>query len=136
MIVQHVQRGQWYTRARWPVLLAGLWAGLGISVLALSRHLGRPVQLCLFKRVTGVPCPTCGFTRGVFSLLRGHPVEAWLCNPLLFSFLMVLGSAVAARVLFGQGLEIRLAHRERIACWTVVSVLFVANWLYVIRYVG
>jgi hypothetical protein len=107
-----VQRGRGWKWLMGPVLLATLWAGLGVGTIALSRYLGRPVQLCLFKRVTGVPCPTCGFTRGVFSLLRGHPVEAWLCNPLLFSFLMVLGGAVAARVLFGQGLEIRLARRE------------------------
>jgi hypothetical protein len=118
------------------VLLAGLWFVLGASVLALSHHLDRPVQLCLFKRVTGFPCPTCGFTRGMFALLRGHPIEAWLYNPLLFSLLTVLGIGVMARVFFEKGLEVRLAGRERIACWSIGCVLFVANWLYVIRYVG
>ena len=136
MTVRCVQRSRWHMWFHWPVLLAGLWLALGAGVLALSHHLGRPVQLCLFKRATGVPCPTCGFTRGMFTLLRGHPIEAWLFNPLLFSLLTVLGLGVAARVFFGKGLEVRLAGRERIACWTVAFVLFVANWLYVIRYVG
>jgi hypothetical protein len=48
----------------------------------------------------------------------------------------VLGISVVARVFFGKGLEVRLAGRERVACWTTGCVLFVANWLYVIRYVG
>ena len=136
MTVRCVQRDRWYTRTRWPALLCGLWLGLGTAVLALSRYLGQPVQLCLFKRVTGVPCPTCGFTRGMFSLLGGHPVEAWLYNPLLFSFLIVLGIGTVARVFFRPGLEIRLVGRERIGCWAVGAVLFAINWLYVIHYVG
>lgn len=135
MTVRCIQLSRRPTWARWPMLLAALWLGLGAGVLALSHHLGQPVQLCLFKRITGVACPTCGFTRGVFSLLRGHPIEAWLYNPLLFSFLVVLGAIVCARVFFGHGLEWCLTRRERITCWTTVVVLFVVNWLYVIRYV-
>ena len=117
-------------------MLVALWFALGLAAIALSHHLGRTVRLCLFKNITGVACPTCGFTRGVFSLLRGHPGRAWLYNPLLFSFLMVLGVVVFARLAFGRGLEVRLTRRERALGWTIALVAFTANWLYVIRYVG
>ena len=56
----------------WAVLLAVVWAGLGVSAIWLSDYLNRPVQLCLVKRLTGYPCPTCGSARGVLSLLHGH----------------------------------------------------------------
>ncbi len=72
----------------------------------------------------------------MFSLLRGHPVRAWLYNPLLFSFLAVLGAGVFVRLAFGRGLEVRLTRRERALGWTTAFVAFTVNWFYVIRYVG
>jgi len=92
--------------------------------------------LCLFKHFTGCPCPTCGFTRGTLSFLQGHPVQAWLYNPLLFSFLGAFGAAAGIRVLLGRGLHVHFTRGERKAGWAVVAVLFALNWLYVILYVG
>lgn len=94
------------------------------------------MQLCPLKRLTGYPCPTCGFTRGTLSFLQGHPIRAWLYNPLLFSFLGVFAAVVAVRVLFGRRLAIQLSGSERKVAWATMIVLFVANWLYVIRCVG
>ena len=131
-----VRRGRDWRWLLGPALIVVLWAGLGLGAVALSRRLDRPVRLCIFKHLTGTPCPTCGLTRGVFALARGHPIEAWLYNPLLFLLLAVLGVSIVVRVLFGYGVEWHTTRRERIACWIVASVLFILNWLYVIRYVG
>jgi len=94
------------------------------------------VSLCLFKRITGLPCPTCGFTRGLLSLLSGRPGQGWLCNPLLFSVLVLFFLATGIRVLFARAVKIRLTRMERIIAWLLVGVLFAANWAYVIFYVG
>jgi hypothetical protein len=120
----------------WSIFLPALWLTLGGTVVLLGASTGRAVQLCLFKYFTGCPCPTCGFTRGTLSFLQGHPVQAWLYNPLLFSFLGAFGAAVGIRVLFGRGLHVHFTHGERKAGWVVVTVLFTLNWLYVILYVG
>jgi hypothetical protein len=120
----------------WSVVLPALWLTLGGAVVLLSAATGRAVQLCLFKHATGCPCPTCGFTRGTLSFLQGHPVQAWLYNPLLFSFLGVFGAAVAARILLGRGLRVHFTRAEYKAGWIVAVVLFALNWLYVILYVG
>jgi len=48
---------------------------------------------CLVKRLTGIPCPSCGSTRAVMSLMRFHFLESILFNPLpvlLLSFMFVL----------------------------------------------
>lgn len=37
---------------------------------------------CLFKNVTGFPCPACGSTRATVSLLHGNFLESILINPL------------------------------------------------------
>jgi len=51
-----------------------------------------PVNICLFRQVTGIPCPACGTTRGVLCLLHGDPGGACSDNP--FSFIIVLLLAV------------------------------------------
>ena len=45
-------------------------------------------EACLIKQITNIPCPSCGSTRAVISLLKGNFSNALLINP--------LGYAVAA----------------------------------------
>lgn len=37
---------------------------------------------CLIKHVTDIPCPSCGATRSVISLMRGNFIEALYINPI------------------------------------------------------
>ena len=37
--------------------------------------------VCFFKRITQIPCPSCGSTRSVLSLLKGDLPGALLLNP-------------------------------------------------------
>ncbi|MHC4680023.1 MAG: DUF2752 domain-containing protein [Planctomycetota bacterium] len=120
----------------WAVLVVLLWSGLGAAAALLSAHLGRPVELCLLRRITGVACPTCGFTRGTLSFLHGHIARAWLYNPLLFSGLLLFFSIVALRVVFARNIRANLTKAERTVAWIVAGVLFFANWAYVILCVG
>jgi len=120
----------------WAVLLVLVWLALGGAAILLGRYLGQPVSLCLFKRLTGIACPTCGFTRGVLNLLQGRLLQAWLCNPLLYSVLGLFFAATVMRVLLGRSVRIHLGRAERIVAWIVAIVLFVANWAYIIFCVG
>ena len=123
MKLECIQLRRWPGWPWWSIFLPVLWLALGGVTLLLSARTGRPVQLC-------------GFTRGTLSFLQGHPIRAWLYNPLLFSFLGVFAAVVAVRVLFGRRLAIQLSGSERKVAWATMIVLFVANWLYVIRCVG
>ena len=120
----------------WAVLIVLAWSALGAAAIGLSAHLGRPVELCLIKRFTGVACPTCGFTRGALSFLHGQAGQAWLYNPLLNSALAFFFAATAVRVIFARGVRISLTRAERSAAWIAAIVLFFVNWAYVILYVG
>lgn len=120
----------------WAVLVVFVWLNLGATAIFLSAYLNRPVQLCLIKRLTGYPCPTCGFTRGALSLLHGHIVQAWLYNPLLFLVLGLFVAVTAIRVFFARGIKVSLTKNERLFAWLLVILLFFANWAYVIFYVG
>ena len=132
--VVHVPR-----RLNWPVwavLLVLMWFALGGAAVWLGTYLGRPFELCLFKRLTGLACPTCGFTRGVIHLMRAQVWQAWLCNPLLYSILALFLAGAVMRVFFAQRLRIQLTRAERAIAWIVAFAIFVCNWAYVILRVG
>lgn len=120
----------------WAVLIVCIWAATGWSAVLLAEHLDRPVELCLFKHITGVPCPTCGFTRGCVQMMHGGIIRGWLYNPLLFIALGVFMFAVGARVLFGRTICVQLSARSRMIAWILIATVFAANWVYVILYVG
>ena len=49
----------------------------------------RSSEVCLLKSVTGVPCPSCGSTRSVVSLLEGDFSEALSLNPI--GYILAIG---------------------------------------------
>ena len=41
-------------------------------------------SLCIFKNLTGVPCPGCGTTRGFCSIMQGNFKQAYEYNKFIF----------------------------------------------------
>jgi hypothetical protein len=60
--------------------LAG-YVWLGWNVIETASHPFVP-SLCLFKDLTGIPCPSCGTTRSLVALIHGNLKEALEINPL------------------------------------------------------
>lgn len=70
-----------------------LWAALGIAGLSGLAILhvwvpsgGVDSSICLFRRLSGIPCPGCGMTRAFAHLAKGEWLEAARDHP--FSFLL------------------------------------------------
>lgn len=89
-------------------------------------------DVCLFRRLTHVPCPTCGATRGVRAVLAGRLCEGWAQNPLVLTLLAGLGACLAVRLATGWAPRLEMARPGRIALWVVAAVALAANWAYVI----
>lgn len=51
---------------------------------------GSGMDLCLFRRVTGLPCPSCGTTRSVLSISHFHFSDAIYYNPIGFIIALAL----------------------------------------------
>ncbi len=61
-----------------------------------------PVQpFCLFKKVTGIPCPGCGCTRSLSFLMQGDWRRSWNYNPMVI-ILVVYFSVVYLFSLYDQ----------------------------------
>ena len=80
---------------------------------------------CLFHRTTGLWCPGCGLTRGVHSLLNGHPLQAMGYNvftPIVVVLIVVMWGTWATH----RYLPHRRAWRPPSRAVNIAAVLLVA----------
>ena len=45
---------------------------------------------CIMKRLTGIPCPSCGSTRSIILLIKGNFAEAFKLNPLGYIIALIM----------------------------------------------
>jgi hypothetical protein len=120
-----------------PLALASLVVLLllGAAVAALPSIAESPVT-CPFRVVTGLPCATCGTLRAAHLLMRGGLVSAFCLNPLSVALLLLV--APAALVLWfvnrfwGFAIDVIASATERRMAWVLLSVVVLANWVYVL----
>ncbi|MBN2651492.1 MAG: DUF2752 domain-containing protein [Spirochaetales bacterium] len=118
-----------------PLFFLLVWGLLIITTLYLSNKFNKPVTLCVFKKVTGIACPTCGATRGVLAFFSGHPIQMIKYNPFFFTLGVLWSLKIVIEFTVGKHLILRTSRPEKIAIWTALTVLFSINWAYVIIYV-
>lgn len=113
--------------ALWAVC-AGLAVVLGPVLGAVSSYL----PPCLFHLWTGLPCPGCGTTRAVTSLLQLRLLDAIAWNPLAAAGAMAfVGGGLAAPVWLALGgPALTLAGRPRPLAVAAAAALFAANWIW------
>jgi hypothetical protein len=61
------------------LLISVFWTGLHV---VFFRENASHFKVCLFKNITGIPCPSCGITRSLICIFQGKFGEAMLLNPL------------------------------------------------------
>jgi hypothetical protein len=100
-------------------------------------NLGMPWPGCWVRRLTGLPCPTCGATRCAMSFAHGDLLGAWRHNPLIFICYggTILVNLYAGAVLLFRFPRLRLAHLPP-EIKRVLGALFIialtANWIYLL----
>lgn len=114
------------------VLFCALWLGMVTIAWYASRSTDQSVVTCMFKRITGYPCATCGGTRAAMCLARGDFAGAIQLNPL--ATLLVIG----APLLLAWWVLVPPAGAER-RRWihpagqvAILLTVVIANWAYVL----
>ena len=69
-------------------LLAGLSAAMGAGLVSMGALEAR-IQLCVFRLITGVPCPGCGMTHAILHGFQGHWARSYHAHPLGLPLLAV-----------------------------------------------
>ena len=91
-------------------------------------------SFCIFKHITGIPCPSCGSTRATLLLFHGEFGKSISLNPfgiitnilILVSIAWMLKDIIISRDTFlpflKKTLDIRIQY--------VILVIVVANWIW------
>ncbi|MVZ61805.1 DUF2752 domain-containing protein [Sphingobacterium humi] len=123
-------------------LITGVVCFFGLLWLFLEYQHPTETTLCPIKRVTGYPCPSCGTTRSIHSLLHRHFLEAIWINPL---GLVAAAMAVGILLLMSIDLIFRKDYFYRAYRWieqTLQSkrwlsisliILLLLNWIWNIK---
>jgi len=113
----------WGAAAVSAVVLRPLW-------IAVAPFLGS----CTFRRLTGIPCPSCGTTRTALALLDLDLGTAFLTNPLaaMIGVVFVVGGfAALVWVLFRGPMPVSGLRWTR--PWTAATIaVILINWIYLV----
>ena len=112
--------------------LVALFVCLAIGLLGLDRL---PVQLCVFKALTGRPCLTCGATRALGRLYALDLRGAILMNPLAAAGALALfawGLTDLALLTQGRSLSVRVSPKAGRVLRIGAVTLVLLNWAYLL----
>ncbi|MDM1048312.1 DUF2752 domain-containing protein [Sphingobacterium hotanense] len=123
-------------------LTTGIVCFFGLIWLYIDYHSPTGTTLCPIKHVTGYPCPSCGTTRSVKSLLDGDIMQAIMINPLgLLVSILAIGIIVLMLIdlIFQKDYFFR-AYRwiehtlQKQRLLSIILILFILlNWIWNIK---
>ena len=93
---------------------------------------------CIIKNVTGIPCPSCGTTRSLLAIAKGHLADSILINPLgLFAagllitlpFWLLYDTVFAKSTLYKSYIGFENILKIKPIAITLI-LLVIANWIW------
>lgn len=96
------------------------------------------VEVCMFKQVTNIPCPSCGSTRSVISLTKGDFLGAIKINPvgyivaavmLVMPIWIIVDTIKRSRTLFTFYLKVETYLKQPKISIPLI-LLMLMNWIW------
>jgi hypothetical protein len=117
-----------------------IWLSISLVSLTLAAAwlaIGLPWPRCMFHKITGLPCVTCGMTRCTIQFFHGHFVAALKWNPLVFAALcgVMAFDLYAFATLATRAPRLRICFcTQRVRTFVRFSVIsaFALNWIYLL----
>ncbi len=82
-----LDRGRLYSILLIACLAGYIWLYFSITKKFTEN---KSVEVCLIKHITNVPCPSCGSTRSIISLIKGDFIGALNLNPLGYIIAIIM----------------------------------------------
>ncbi len=122
----------------YSVLLIACLAGIGYLFYQINSVQKEEFHVCLFKNVTGFPCPSCGTTRAIMLLLNGEFVKSMQLNPFGIVVVLLMGAIplwILADIILKKDTfyywykKIETVIRKPIFA-TILILIVVLNWIW------
>ena len=131
-------RGERVAQAAVAAVLAAVFVAsfAGVDRVKLYPPLGAGdggTSICLLKRLTGIPCMTCGMTRSFCAISRGRLAEAVRFHPLgpvVYAMLAVVMIRAAVMAAYGR---MWLARTVRVLIWSIPVLVAAAIVIWAVR---
>ncbi len=91
------------SKSLYLLLFVACTAGYIWMFFALQAAFNLP-EVCLFKQVTHIPCPSCGATRALVAVIQGNFWEAFVINPFAYLIAFIL---VVAPIWIGWDISVK-----------------------------
>ncbi|AXG74633.1 DUF2752 domain-containing protein [Flavobacterium arcticum] len=125
------------------IITLGLIAGYSwlTYILLQDNPKHSSMSACFFKNITGVPCPSCGNTRSILSLIKGNFNNAIFINPLgfivagimfIFPFWLLYDISLKKNTLHKSYLYFEKTIKIKPIA-IVLIILLIANWIWNIQ---
>jgi len=118
----------------WALAVLGGWGLLVVLTVVLQRTTGLQPEACLFRAVTGHPCPTCGSTRIVLGFLEGQGLQVARLNPAVWIAMVGAALLLLTRIILGRRLRIEASKAERRWILGAGVLLVLLDWWWVLRH--
>ncbi|MFC2115838.1 DUF2752 domain-containing protein [Bacteroidota bacterium] len=85
---------------------------------------------CVFRSITGLPCPTCGYSSAMSSLYASNPMHSFLHNPgwifwILFQLLLVF---IGIKTLL-RGKQVLISNRYAILLLVLIALIWAGKFI-------
>jgi hypothetical protein len=119
--------------------LAGYTWIFAIQAIRFS-HTDEP-EVCVFRYLTHIPCPSCGSSRSVLALFNGDFLQAFQWNPFgyIIALILIISPVwIAIDVITKKSslleiyLKTELLFRKKIIAITAI-ILVLVNWMWNIQ---
>jgi hypothetical protein len=109
----------------------------GYFLLFFFPHFMGNHSFCLFKYITGIPCPACGSTRATILLFDGEFLKSILMNPLgiitniliFASFLWLIKDVLTGKNQYLDFMRSNWQLKYKI----FITVIILSNWIWNIK---
>lgn len=123
----------WQNRYRLTILtISGGYLFVYLSTL-LDPH--QENSVCVYKNITGFPCPGCGMTRSTISLFKGDFFQSIMWNPLAIVVNIMAITAIlwmSYNLIFTKEPSFDKIIRRKISPLYIILIVLIviANWIW------
>ncbi|HBK82276.1 MAG TPA: DUF2752 domain-containing protein [Flavobacterium sp.] len=98
----------------------------------------KELTLCLFKKATTIPCPSCGTTRAVIEIFKGNFFNSFVINPfgvLVASIMIICPPWMSYDFIFKKNSFYQFYQKTELFLRTKIIaipliILVIANWIW------